>query len=174
MSVLRELHHVGYVVEDLRDGIARFEAAFGAGPFTLIEHLELDEASSRGAPARYDHSSAFGRWGSILVELTEVHDARPAGLRSALRGSPPRVGHVAWLADSLDDEVQRLTRLGIPPFHSGRAGPVSAVWFDAGALLGHPIEVLQRCDELETFYAQVRRAGAPANDNDHGEHRAHT
>jgi hypothetical protein len=160
MTVLRELHHVGYVVEDLRDGIARFEAAFGAGPFTLIEHLELDEASYRGAPARYDHSSAFGRWGSILVELTEVHDARPAGLRSALRGSPPRVGHVAWL--------------GIPPFHSGRAGPVSAVWFDAGALLGHPIEVLQRCDELETFYAQVRRAGAPANDNDHGEHRAHT
>jgi hypothetical protein len=34
------------------------------------------------------------------------------------------------------------------------------VWFDGRALLGHPIEVLQRVPEIEGFYALVRSAGA--------------
>jgi hypothetical protein len=35
---------------------------------------------------------------------------------------------------------------------------VSAVWFDGGPLLGHPIEVLQRRDELLGFYDMLIRA----------------
>jgi hypothetical protein len=170
VSILRPLHHIGYVVDDLREGIARVEQVFGAGPFSVIEHLAFDEVSFEDEPAAYDHSSAFGVWGPILVELTEVHDARPPELLAAM-GGPPRIGHVAWLADSLEDEVARLDELGVRPFHRGRSGPVSAVWFDAQGLLGHPIEVLERCDEIEGFYAAVREAGTRRHDNDHGEHR---
>jgi len=68
------------------------------------------------------------------------------------------VGHVAWLADSLEDESERLEALGLRPFHAGRTGPASAVWLDGGSLIGHPIEVLQRRDELLGFYALVQEA----------------
>jgi hypothetical protein len=47
----------------------------------------------------------------------------------------------------------------LEPFHTGRTGPASAVWFDGGAL-GHPVEVLQRRDEILGFYAQVAKAAA--------------
>jgi len=154
------IHHVGYVVDDLRDGVERFAASFGAGPFFGMEHLEFDEVTYLGEPALYDHSSAFGAWGELLVELSQVHDAQPAGLRAALLAPGAGVGHVAWLADSLDDEVQRLTAAGLTPFHTGRTGPASAVWLHGGPLLGHPVEVLQRRDELLGFYAMVRAAGA--------------
>jgi catechol 2,3-dioxygenase-like lactoylglutathione lyase family enzyme len=157
--VTAELHHIGYVVEDLAAAAERFAAHFGAGPFYAIEHLIFDEVTYRGEPAVYDHSSAFGRWGPIIVELTEVHDAQPAGLRDALISPRAGVGHVAWLADSLEDEVARLQAAGFVPFHTGRTGPASAVWLDAGSQLGHPIEVLQRRDELEGFYAMVKAAG---------------
>ena len=80
----------------------------------------------------YDHSSAFGQWGPLFVELTQVHDAQPAGLRDSLVAPGGGVGHVAWLADSLEDEVARLRHAGITPFHAGRTGPASAVWFDGG------------------------------------------
>lgn len=152
------IHHVGYVVDDLRLGVERFAALTGAGPFFAMEHLVFDEISYRGGPASYDHSSAFGRWGHIIVELTEVHDAQPAGLRAALVAPGAGLGHVGWLADSLTDETARLTALGLEPFHAGRTGPASAVWFDGRPLLGHPVEVLQRRDEIEGFYAMVRRA----------------
>ena len=67
------------------------------------------------------------------------------------------VGHAAWLAESLEDETERLKAAGLAPFHAGRTGPASAVWFDGGPL-GHPVEVLQRRDELLGFYATVVRA----------------
>jgi hypothetical protein len=152
------LHHIGYVVSDLQTGIARFSALTGAGPFFAIERLVFDEVTYRGEPAVYDHSSAFGQWGPIMLELTEVHDVEPAGLRDALVAPGGGLGHVGWLADSLEAEVARLEAAGLTPFHTGRTGPVSAVWFERGELFGHPVEVLQRRDELLSFYAMVRDA----------------
>jgi hypothetical protein len=152
------LHHIGYVVSDLRAGVARFSTATGAGPFFAMEHIMFDEVTYRGEPAIYDHSAAFGQWGPILVELSEVHDAEPAGLRDALVAAGDGVGHVGLLADSLLDEVARLEADGLAPFHTGRAGPASAVWLDGGDLFGHPVEVLERREELLRFYAMVRDA----------------
>jgi catechol 2,3-dioxygenase-like lactoylglutathione lyase family enzyme len=157
---LPPLHHIGYVVEDLRAGVERFSAATGAGPFLAMEHIPFDAVTFAGGPAVYDHSSAFGQWGPLLVELTQVHEAQPAGLAAALVAPGAGVGHVAWLADSLDDEIERLRTAGLTPFHSGDSGPVHAVWFDGGPLVGHPIEVLARCDEILGFYAMVREAAA--------------
>ena len=150
------IHHVGYVVEDLQAGIDRFARDFDAGPFTVMEHIAFDEVTFEGEPAVYDHSSAFGQWGPIIVELTQIHDAQPAGLRDALTRPGTGIGHVAWLADDLAAETPRLEAAGLRPFHTGRTGPVSAVWFDGGELFGHPVEVLQWCDELRGFYASLR------------------
>jgi Glyoxalase/Bleomycin resistance protein/Dioxygenase superfamily len=151
-------HHIGYVVNDLRVGVEQFSATTGAGPFFAIEHLIFEEVTYRGGPAVYDHSSAFGQWGSIMVELTQVHDAQPAGLRDALSSPGAGIGHVGWLADSLEDEIARLQTNGLTVFHTGRIDPVSAVWLEGGDLFGHPIEVLQRRDELLGFYAMLRDA----------------
>ena len=153
-------HHLGYVVADLHRDVPRFAAATGAGPFYAMEHIQFEEVTYAGEPAAYDHSSAFGQWGPVIVELTEVHDVQPAGLRDALASPGAGVGHVAWLADSLEDETARLEQGGYRAFHTGRTGPVSAAWFHGGPLLGHPIEVLQRRDELLRFYAMVREAAA--------------
>ena len=48
--------------------------------------------------------------------------------------------------------------MGLRQFHTGRAGPASAVWFDGGTIFGHPVEVLQRGPEVLGFYAMLRDA----------------
>jgi hypothetical protein len=151
------IHHVGYVVGDLRAGVERFAGDFGAGPFFAMEHIAFDEVTFEEAPAVYDHSSAFGVWGPILVELTQVHDARPRGLARALTAPGGGAGHVAWLADDLGVETARLERAGLRRFHTGRTGPVAAAWFQ-GPPFGHPVEVLQLSEPLLGFYAHVRAA----------------
>ena len=156
---LPALHHVGYVVERLHRDVARFAETFGAGPFFAMEHIAFDEVTYRGDPAIYDHSSAFGQWGPIIVELTQVHDAQPAGLRRRARraGRRRRPRRLARRLARGGDRIASCA-LGLEPFHTGRTGPATAVWFDGGPLLGHPIEVLQRRDELLRFYAMVRAA----------------
>jgi hypothetical protein len=151
------IHHVGYVVEGLRLGVERFARDFGAGPFFAMEHIAFDEVTYEDGPAVYDHSSAFGVWGPILVELTQVHDAQPPGLAQALTPPAAGVGHVGFLADDLEAETARLQAAGLHRFHTGRTGPVSAAWFH-GPPFGHPVEVLQRSEPLLGFYAMLRAA----------------
>jgi hypothetical protein len=151
------MHHVGYVVGDLTTAIRQAIATLRTGPFFLIEHLTFDETTYRGAPAEYDHSSAFAAFGDALIELTQVHSASPPELEQAL-GGRRGIGHVGWLADDLAAETARLEHQGLRPFHAGRTGPASAVWFDGSDLLGHHVEVLQSAPPLLEFYASIRAA----------------
>ena len=149
------IHHVGYVVEDLPAAIGALRRDFGAGPFHVSSTSPFDEVTFEGGPAVYDHSSAFGAWGPIMVELTQVHDAQPAGLAAALTAPGAGVGHVAWLAEDLEAEVARLEAIGMHVFHTGRTGPVSAVWLDGGPF-GHP----SRCSSASTGALRVLRVAA--------------
>jgi len=148
-------NHVGYVVDDLERGVERFVAATGAGPFLAIEHMEFDEVTYRGGPAAYDHSSAFGAWGDLLVEITQVFSAEPPELEAALGGTRG-IGHLGFLVDDPAAAAARLAAAGCEVFHTGRTGPASATWLTGGELYGHSIELLQRVPEIEGFYAQIR------------------
>lgn len=155
----RPFHHLGYVVDDLESAARRLAAATGAGPFLLIEHVPLAEATFRGAPARYDHSTAFAQWGQVIVEISQIHDAEPAGLRDFLSaGRHPEIGHVAWLVDDLDAESARLEAAGLALVHSGSSGPVRANWHDGSNVFGHAIEVHRSGPELLGFYDAIAAA----------------
>jgi hypothetical protein len=152
----RPFHHLGYVVDDLHGAAEQFASGVGAGPFLLIEHVALTDVTYRGEPARYDHSTAFGQWGPVIVEISQVHEAEPSGLREFFGAARrPAIGHVAWLVDDLDGESDRLEAAGLPLAHTGRSGPVAANWHDGTSLLGHPVEVLRRCPEILGFYTAI-------------------
>jgi catechol 2,3-dioxygenase-like lactoylglutathione lyase family enzyme len=155
----RPFHHLGYVVDDLDAAAQRLAATVGAGPFLRIDHVPLHDVTYRGAPGVYDHSTAFGQWGPVIVEISLVHEAEPAGLRAFLAGERhPAIGHVGWLVDDLEAESARLQAAGLPCVHTGRSGPVAANWHDGGPMLGHAIEILRRRPEMLGFYEQIAAA----------------
>jgi hypothetical protein len=107
----------------------------------------------------FDHSSAFGQWGPVRVELTVIHETDPPELRDTMApDGPGRVGHVGILVDSLEEASARLEATCGPAYHAGRTGPVSAVWHDARATLGHSVELLQRNDFLIGLYARIAQS----------------
>jgi catechol 2,3-dioxygenase-like lactoylglutathione lyase family enzyme len=154
---MTQVHHIGYVVEDLQAAIPQAIATLGTGPFFLIEHMTFDETTYRGGPAEYDHSSGFAALpGGLLVELTQVHGAEPPELRAALGGARG-IGHVGYVVDDQAAEVARLEAQGLRTFHTGKTGPASAVWLESG-WLGHHVEVLQSAPPLIEFYNSIRAA----------------
>lgn len=139
---MRPIHHVGYWVEDLDDGIARFHQALGVGPFQAMDHVVFREFAMPGrtGPIEFDHAAAFAAWGPIVLELNAVYRIDPA-LAELLGPMPGAVSHVSWLADDLDTEVERLAGLGCELINTAQTGPVSVAWVTGGSLLPHPIEV---------------------------------
>ena len=156
----RPIHHLGFHVPDLRAAIDRWVTVYGAGPFYLLEHVAFDECSSRGAAAVYDHSAAFGQWGTVPVELQEVHDLRPAELARLL--APDRraaVNHVGVTADDPAVESARLEALGFELSMYSRLGEFEFLWHDATETFGFCIEVITAGPELDAFWDTIA-AGA--------------
>jgi hypothetical protein len=155
---LPEVHHHGYAVAEIEAAASWASEVLGAGPFFSITHMKIDRSEMHGREVAFDHTSAFGFCGDLMIELSEIHPATDARLREAMQGEGelPCLTHVAWLADDLDAEARRLVDAGCDCFYRSSTGPASAAWFDSRARLGHCIEVLERSPGLDEFYGFLR------------------
>jgi Glyoxalase/Bleomycin resistance protein/Dioxygenase superfamily len=141
---------------DLRAAIDMWVTVYGAGPFYLLEHVAFDECTSRGDPAIYDHSSAFGLWGAVPVELQQVHEVRPAEpARPFSADSGAAVNHVGVTADDPAAESARLESLGFGLTMYARLREFEFFWHDATEPFGYCIEVITAGPELDAFWGTV-------------------
>lgn len=142
---------IAYAVPDLSAAtIDSFASATGAGPFVVAEHIELDRCAIDGLDGEFDHSSAYGQWGDVMVELIVEHQTRRIGPATG-------VHHVAFMVDSLERAVAHC---------EGTAWPVALdattrhgqrfVMCDARPRLGHLVELYEPSPALVAFYAHVR------------------
>ncbi|MEM7094549.1 MAG: VOC family protein [Actinomycetota bacterium] len=131
---------MAYAVPDLHAAVAEWEAK-GAGPFVVREHIEVE-------PAWFDHSSAYGWWGSVMVELVCVHAPAELGGEG--------LHHLAFFVDSFDQATAELTSAGYPAVLTARAGTTDFAFHDARASLGHLIEIYEGSAGLRDFYAHIR------------------
>lgn len=123
-----ELHHIGFVVDDLGRAAAHFAATYGVGPFLAIPHVEFDELSYRGEACVWDHALAFARWGSVHVELQQVNRIEPPELAARI-GLPGTLSHASYRVQSLSDETERLRGQGVEPFLHARTAAVQFSFF---------------------------------------------
>ena len=138
---MRPIHHLGYWVEDLATGIEQFSGELGVGPFAVHDHVTFAQFHMDGRDeVVFDHSAAFAAWGSIVIELGQVHEIDPH-LAALMGTTPGTVSHVSWLAPDLDVERERLAGFGCEFINTAQTGPVSVLWVTGGSLFAHPIEV---------------------------------
>jgi len=151
----RDLGHpvqIAYAVRDVVAAAGRFAAATGAGPFFVNRHIALASARVFGEPASFDHSSAYGQWGDVMVELVEEH-------------TPPLVEpgsgvhHLAFFVDDTATAVARCVDGGWPEvLWAETAAGFPFAFCDARRDLGHFVELYSPTDRLRGFYAMVRDA----------------
>lgn len=145
---------VAYAVADVHAAAARWTATTGAGPFFVLEHIPLAVARVDGVDGDFDHSSAYGQWGSVMVELVQEH-------------TPPLVEpgsgvhHLAFMVDSLPAAQMSCAEKGWPELLWARTGGGQEFAFmDARADLGHLVELYEPSPALLAFYAKVAAAAA--------------
>lgn len=95
---LPQIHHYAFVVDELDAAARRLHAQFGAGPFLYIEQVPVSNVTSRGEPAEYIHSAAFGMCNQVPVELMQLARITPEHAdRHFTRNHVPRLQHVAYV-----------------------------------------------------------------------------
>lgn len=148
------LSHYSYVVDDIRAGVEFWTSKMKAGPFYLLTDIEFETVLFEGEPAVFEHSAAFGQWGSIVVELQELHRVEPMTLHEKL---DLPVNHIAYVCDDAAASSAQLEAAGFSPYLRASFGPIDVRFHDSPAL-GHSIELHQGSDFLDGFFAGLERA----------------
>ena len=142
---------LAYAVTDVETAAVRWADRMGAGPFFVRHHIPVDEAVIDGRPGGFDHSSAYGWWGSVMVELVAVHDPPTLAGDGGLH-------HIAYFVDSFGAATAELSALGWPAVLTARAGDTRFAFHDARPELGHLIEIYEGDERLRGLYAMVAAA----------------
>lgn len=150
---------LAYVVNDPRVSAQRMTERFGAGPFFLIENIELAWGEHRGAPRKFLHSSAYGQWGDVMMELVKPEDAGPSPFHDLYPNGEEGLHHAAMMVPSLAEAYADCADQGLEI--AARAETLTGTEFafvDTVADLGHMLEIYEASDALRGFYAMVRDA----------------
>ena len=150
-------HHSAYVVESIEATVERLVGQFGAGPFFLIEKVPLEDVTSSGEAAQFEHDSAFGSCGGYPIELIRVARAAPERVEARLSGPLPRIHHVGYALarDAAEDVRDRFEERGLEGYLSSRLNGEYTTVHDGSATLGHDIEVLVDAPALQDFFGMV-------------------
>jgi hypothetical protein len=149
---------VAYLVDDVRRAAAAHSATFGSGPYFVADHIPLASVEHRGESAAFDHSSAYGQWGAVMVEFVAVHACTPATLAGGVGFGGGGVHHVARFVDDLDTERRHLAAAGHEELMLATTGSGLRFCFFSGAGLGHLLEIYEPTAGLKGFYARVATA----------------
>ena len=149
---------VAYHVPDPVAAAERCARDYGWGPFVLLEHIELERSVHRGTPRRFDHSSAYGQAGDVMVELISQHDDTPSALRDLYQAGQSGIHHVACFVADLGAELRRFADRGVAVALDARTRTgVDFAMVDLSAELGHMLELYEPGEDLRRFYAHVRK-----------------
>lgn len=155
------VRQLAYKVNDLAAAAAAHHRAFGSGPFFVLPHIALASSVHRGVERPFDHSSAYGQWGSVMVELVVQHNPDDSGLHEMYPYGSGREGlhHAALFVDNLEAAIARFEAQGLPLVQRMVTATGTAfVYIDARSTLGHMLELYEPTPQLTGFYAMVAAA----------------
>jgi hypothetical protein len=166
-SILGPPVQVAYAVPDAVEAAARWSRHFGAGPFFVRPHIELVDVMVRGRPGTFDHTSAYGQWGPVMVELVQDHSDGASPVRERYGPGESGLHHLAFVVQDLDTVLARLIAEGHQLAMSARTtSGVEFHFVDAVASCGHLLELYRPSARLRSFYASVAAAAKGWDGND--------
>ena len=150
---------IAYHVADPERAAHDYARDYGWGPFFLFEHIALSQCLYRGSPAIFDHSSAYGQAGELMIELITQHDDRPSVLRDLFPRDAVGVHHVAHFVPNLPETLEQARVAGHDiALDAWTATGTHFAMLDTSHALGHMTELYEGSGDLLRFYRYVRRA----------------
>ncbi len=130
--------------------------AWGAGPFFQLTHIPLMQSLYRGRLVNFDHSSAYGQCGDVMIELIHQHDDRPSALRDMYDSRTPGLHHLAVFVDDLDAALDQANARHYPiALDAQTRDGVRFIMLDTRERYNAMLELYEASPALTKFYSYV-------------------
>ena len=149
---------IAYMVDDVVDAAEDFASRLGAGPFFVRRNRITGALGPDGEPGAFDHTSAYGQWGRLQIELVQTHTADPAAF-AATAAIRDGVHHVAIMVESFAEQQRVYAESGWPALLSATTPNGNDFAFhDARPQLGHLVEIYEPRPSILRLYRTVADA----------------
>lgn len=155
------IRQVAYFVADVRAAALEHSRSFGSGPFFVLDHVPLTSSTHRGVARPLDHSSAYGQWGSVMIEFAAQHNPDRSAFHDMYPAGSGKFGlhHTALWVDDLAAAISRLEADGLALAQYAETTTGTAFAFmDGTERYGHMIEIYEPTPGLTGFYGMVADA----------------
>jgi hypothetical protein len=157
---------VAYFVEDVVAAAEFWAREHGAGPFLVLENIPLQNVVYRGKPGELDHSSAYGQFGALMLELVQQNNDGPSAFRDVYPPGQFGLHHMARFAPDLEASLEKFSGLGHATAMTALAGDLAFAFVDTQSSLGHMLELYQDCEAIRGFYQLVAAAAETRDGKD--------
>jgi catechol 2,3-dioxygenase-like lactoylglutathione lyase family enzyme len=159
----RAVIQVAYLVPDIAAACARFQAAYGIGPFFHIAPRERRNVRHFGQPIDGElvTEAALAQAGDVMVELLSQRSDVPSAYRDMFGPDEYGFHHVAFWTDDYAGDIADYEACGfdIAMEMEIRDG-LDVAYVDTRETLGHMIELLPRDPSVVEVFALVRETSA--------------
>ena len=155
------IRQVAYFVADVRKAALKHSQFYGSGPYFVAEHIPLRIAVHRGVERQLDHTSAYGQWGSVMIEFVQQNNPGPSAFHDVYPEGSGREGvhHVALFVDDIKQSIDAYNADGCATaLYAEMNDGFAFAMIDTVAELGHMIELYQPVPSLTGFYDFVAKA----------------
>ncbi|MFN2099199.1 VOC family protein [Altererythrobacter sp. MF3-039] len=155
------VRQLAYFVPDIDEAARQHSAVFGSGPFFAARHIALKSSFYRGERHPFDHSSAYGQWGDVMVEFLQQNGDGPSACHDLFPVGSGRYGlhHAAMIVEDIDTAIEQFEADGFALAQDCvTEGGTRFAFVDTSAALGHMIELYEPTTVLVGFYDMVRGA----------------
>ncbi|NKC00846.1 MAG: hypothetical protein GKR90_20445 [Pseudomonadales bacterium] len=150
---------IAYFVADIEVAAEKMHKTVGAGPFFVVKDIELRRAVHRGVSCLFIHSSAYGQWGNVMLELVQQESIGPSPFRDLYQPGETGLHHLATIVPDQQEAYAAYRSAGFEVATIAETtGGTEFAFVDAVESLGHFIEVYERADALLGFYDMVKTA----------------
>jgi len=158
---------LAYHVPDPFAAAERAAREYGWGPFFALEHIPLEWARHRGRDAVFDHTSAYGQAGGLMIEFISQHGDAPSALRDMYAADERGIHHVATFVPDVRAAAAAYVASGFELALEARTTTgVEFTIVDTRNRFGHMIELYEPGAGLAKFYEFVRRASVDWDGSD--------
>lgn len=154
------VRQLAYKVNDLEAAAQAHHRRFGSGPFFVARHVKLASSLYHGTETPFDHSSAYGQWGKVMVELVVQHNPDNSALHDMFPHGSGTEGlhHAALFVADLAVSIGRFVAEGMPLAQlSVTEGGTAFAFMDSIRECGHMLELYEPSAQITGFYDMVAK-----------------
>lgn len=158
---LGPIYQIGYVYEDLQQGIRWQMDTLGTGPWYIADSFRMPLQKYRGVETPdLDVAVAFSFLGDMMYELVVQNDGGPSVYRDTMEERGCGLHHIAYFTREFDSESRRLLDRGYAPAFEVTTGPElgckRVTYFDTRQHLGVMLELCEHADEVADLFARIK------------------